>query len=276
MPVVAVINRKGGSGKSTLATQLAGHFAQCGLKVMLGDVDRQQSSLAWLRRRATHPLARTAEILPWALDTRNARRPPPGVSHVVLDTPGGMHGLELARVVMNADMILVPVSPSAFDRESAAESLSELLRLPRVATGRCRLAVIGMRMDARSRDIALLNRWATSRQVCCLGALRDSRVYPRTAEDGLSLFDLPAEQVRTDLAQWQGLLDWVNNAPQGRQTSLAVGHAERTAMPAASVPKHSHPTRLCATGSPLAANGPAMLGLGQSLGRFFTALRSAA
>jgi chromosome partitioning protein len=46
MPVVAVINRKGGSGKSTLATQLAGCLANRGSQVMLGDVDRQQSSLA--------------------------------------------------------------------------------------------------------------------------------------------------------------------------------------------------------------------------------------
>ena len=63
MPVVAVINRKGGSGKSTLATHLAAHCANDGLRVMLGDVDRQQSSMAWLRRRAEQPLAQRAPIV---------------------------------------------------------------------------------------------------------------------------------------------------------------------------------------------------------------------
>ena len=62
MPVAAVINRKGGSGKSTLATQLAGCLAARGLQVMLGDVDRQQSSLAWLRRRSVQTLVKCATI----------------------------------------------------------------------------------------------------------------------------------------------------------------------------------------------------------------------
>ena len=43
-----VANPKGGAGKSTLATNLAGYFARRGGRVMLGDVDRQQSSRAWL------------------------------------------------------------------------------------------------------------------------------------------------------------------------------------------------------------------------------------
>ena len=51
MPVVAIVNRKGGSGKSTLATHLAAYCANQGLPVMLGDVDRQQSTQAWLKLR---------------------------------------------------------------------------------------------------------------------------------------------------------------------------------------------------------------------------------
>ncbi|XLM22947.1 ParA family protein, partial [Chromobacterium piscinae] len=48
MRSVLIANPKGGSGKSTLATNLAGYFAAGGKKVMLGDVDRQQTSLHWL------------------------------------------------------------------------------------------------------------------------------------------------------------------------------------------------------------------------------------
>ena len=44
MPVVLVANPKGGVGKSTLATNIAGYLARCGHPVMLGDIDRQQSS----------------------------------------------------------------------------------------------------------------------------------------------------------------------------------------------------------------------------------------
>ena len=51
-----------GSGKSTLATQLAAHFANAGVPVMLGDVDRQQSTQSWLRSRSLQrPAAQRAD-----------------------------------------------------------------------------------------------------------------------------------------------------------------------------------------------------------------------
>ena len=46
-----IANPKGGSGKSTLATNLAGYFARCRHRVMLGDTDRQQSAREWLNIR---------------------------------------------------------------------------------------------------------------------------------------------------------------------------------------------------------------------------------
>ena len=46
-----VANPKGGAGKSTLATNLAGWLARKGHRVMLGDIDRQQSARAWLKLR---------------------------------------------------------------------------------------------------------------------------------------------------------------------------------------------------------------------------------
>ena len=56
-----------------------------------------------------------------------------------------MHGFELARVVMFADAIIMPICNSMFDRDSAAACHAELMALPRVATGRCKLAAIGLK-----------------------------------------------------------------------------------------------------------------------------------
>ena len=212
MPVVAVINRKGGSGKSTLATHLAGHCAQAGLRVMLGDVDRQQSSLGWLKRRAGQTGLQPAPIVGWAVDPRSVLRPPAGISHVVLDTPGGLRGSDLARTVMYADAILMPVCNSAFDRESAAESFAELQTLPRVASGRCQVAMVGMRLDARTRAGDALRAWAEGLGCRYVGALRETQAYVRHVEQGLTLFDMPPHKVEADLLQWQPLLDWVHTA----------------------------------------------------------------
>lgn len=205
MPIIAVINRKGGSGKSTVATHLAAWLARQNLAVMLGDVDRQQSTKAWLKRRDPALPA----IVPWALDQKNVLRVPTGVTHVVLDTPGGMHGFELAKVIMSADAVLMPVCNSMFDRESAATCLAELQTLPRIATGRCRVAVVGMRVDARTRAAENLHAWAQGLKVPFLGVLRETQVYVKALDSGLTVFDQGSRAQPADLAQWEPILDWV-------------------------------------------------------------------
>jgi chromosome partitioning protein len=205
MPVIAVVNRKGGSGKSTFAAHVAAWCARRGHSVMLGDVDRQQSSRGWLRRRpATLPA-----IAPWNLDNKNMLRVPTGITHAVLDTPGGLHGFELARIVMFADAIILPVCPSLFDRESAAQCHAELMTLPRVAHGRCRLATVGMRIDGRTKAGEVLRDWSAGLGLHFLGTLRETQLYVRTLEKGLTIFDLPPQHAAIDLAQWQPILDWL-------------------------------------------------------------------
>ena len=191
MSVIAVVNRKGGSGKSTLATHLAAHFANCGVPVMLGDVDRQQSTQSWLRSRSLRDLPRSAPIVGWAVDPKRVLRPPAGVRHVVLDTPGGLRGFDLARVVAFADVILMPVCNSIFDRESAGECFAEMMALPRVASGRCKVAAIGMRLDARPRAAVVVEQWARGLKLPFIGVLRESQAYVRCVEQGITVFDLP-------------------------------------------------------------------------------------
>ena len=217
MPVIAVVNRKGGSGKSTLTTHLAAWLARQGVAVMLGDVDRQQSTKAWLKRRS--PALPT--IAPWALDQKNVLKVPHGVTHVVLDTPGGMQGFELARVVMSADAVLVPVCNSLFDRESAAACLAELSALPRVASGRCKLGVVGMRLDARTKGAETLQQWAQALNYPFLGVLREAQSYVRGLETGITLFDSATSAQQADLAQWEPILQWLRPIVRLEPTAAA-------------------------------------------------------
>jgi chromosome partitioning protein len=231
MPVIAVVNRKGGSGKSTLAAHLAAWCAHQGHAVMLGDVDRQQSTRSWLRKRnETLPA-----IAPWTVD-QNILRVPAGITHVILDTPGGLHGFDLARMVMFADVILMPVCGSAFDRESAADCHAELMALPRVATGRCKVACIGMRIDTRTRTPQVLKEWASGLGMPFLGVLRESQAYVQCLERGMTLFDLPADRVPTDLRQWEPILGWLRPQlalnPVAATGSLQPAPAAASALPA--------------------------------------------
>lgn len=281
MPVVAVINRKGGSGKSTLATHLAGHCARSGLRVMLGDVDRQQSCLAWLRRRAEQPLAQQAAIVGWALEAGSVLRPPAGITHVVLDTPGGLRGFDLARVVMHADAILMPVCNSAFDRESAAACHAELMTLPRVARGRCKVALVGMRLDARTKAEAQLVLWAAQRGLPFVGALRESQAYVRAVEQGLTLFDLPAAKVQADLAQWRPIIDWLDaawQAPPHSEPVTAAGRVTRPSRPVATatpVPALARtPPAIGLSAAVPSPRKPLRSGLAERFGRLLAVFRS--
>ncbi len=253
MPVIAVVNRKGGSGKSTLSAHLAAWCAHQGHAVMLGDVDRQQSTRSWLRKRHENLPA----IAPWTVD-QNILRVPAGITHVVLDTPGGLHGFDLARMVMFADIILMPVCGSAFDRESAASCHAELMALPRVASGRCKVACIGMRIDVRSRTPQVLKEWANALGMPFIGVLRETQAYVQCLERGMTLFDLPPERVTTDLRQWEPILGWLKPQLDSSATPAAaapVTSRPTPAMPAAASQQHI-PSRLAA---PARSPAPARL-----------------
>ncbi len=205
MPTVALVSRKGGCGKSTLATHIAAYFAREGVAITLGDLDHQQSMRVWLKRR---PSAAPA-ITGWVGETNGNVRPPPGTTHLVLDTPGGLHGLALAKVAMVADAILIPVSGSVFDREAASDCWAELRMHPRVVSGRCQVAAVGMRLDRRTQAEEIASDWATSVGLNWLCSLRSSQIYVRAVENGLSIFDMPASVTEVDREQWEPLLAWL-------------------------------------------------------------------
>lgn len=205
MPVIAVINRKGGSGKSTLATHIAAFLANHDTPVMLGDIDRQQSSKTWLRLRGDQH----KPIVSWAVDHQNVRRLPTGVQYAIIDTPGGLHGFDLAKVVMFADFIVMPVCGSIFDRESASDCLSELRRLPRIVTGKCKLGVVGMRVERRAGAAGVVEDWARVQQVPVIASITESRPYISCIEQGLTIFDLDPSSVPNELEEWKPLLRWL-------------------------------------------------------------------
>jgi chromosome partitioning protein len=209
MSVIAVVNRKGGSGKSTLATHVAAYCALRGAAVAIADIDRQQSTKTWLRQRKARQGGEAMRITAWHVDPRSFVRPPAGIDHVVVDTPGGLTGLDLARVVMYADAIVVPVGNSIFDRESAASCLAELRTLPRVSSGKCRVAAIGMRLDPRTDAGSALMSWADEQKLQIVAVLPQSHVYVRCIDKGLTLFDLPLDEIEADLAHWKPLLQWL-------------------------------------------------------------------
>ena len=204
MPVVVVANPKGGVGKSTLSTQIAGYFASQNHAVMLGDADRQQSSKLWLSLRPDNARA----IRSWELGNDQIAKPPKGTTHVVLDTPAGLHGKRLKEILKRAHKVVVPLQPSVFDIFATQDFLNELAESARAA--RIDIGIVGMRVDERTRAAEQLHHFVEATGLPVLGYVRDTQNYVQLAARGLTVFDLPAQRVARDLAQWQGICRWLD------------------------------------------------------------------
>jgi chromosome partitioning protein len=205
MPVVVVANPKGGVGKSTVATNIAGYFASRGHAVMLGDADRQQSSRLWLGLRP--PGARP--ISTWELNAENIVKPPKGTTHVVLDTPAGLHGRMFREVLKLADKVLVPLQPSIFDIFATRSFLDELAEHGKAS--RMQVGIVGSRVDARTIAADKLHEFVDGLGLPVLGYLRHTQNYIHLAARGLTLFDVAPGRVERDLQQWEGICRWLDN-----------------------------------------------------------------
>ena len=171
---------------------------------MLGDLDRQQSALAWLGiRPATLPHIRS-----WDRSDEKIARPPKGVTHVVLDTPAGLRGHALRDVMKLSDRVIVPVQPLIFDIYATQAFLTKLADRD-LLDGAPRVGILGMRVDARTRAAEQLQRFVEDLGLPVLGFLRDTQNYVELAAHGLTLWDVAPGRVEGDLEQWRTLLEGV-------------------------------------------------------------------
>jgi chromosome partitioning protein len=202
MRVIVIANPKGGVGKSTIATNLAGYFAKQGRKIMLGDVDVQQSSRSWLALRP----AALPPIAAWEILDGRLARPPKGISHMVLDTPAGFSGPRLDEVLKLATRVIVPLQASMFDILATQAFLQRLIE----RKDKSDIGVLGMRVNIRTRSAEQLAHYVGNLGLPMLGYLRDTQNYVQLAAHGATLWDVAPSRVEKDLEQWQEIAKWVN------------------------------------------------------------------
>lgn len=202
-----VANPKGGVGKTTLATNLAGYFARRGYNTMLGDTDRQQSSREWLKMR--NPAL--PKIGTWKTVQDNVVQPPEGTTHAVLDTPASLSVKQLNDVLTHVSRVIVPLQPSIFDILATRDFLEVLMQTRAVRRGSASVAIVGMRVDPRTRAANELERFLESLNLPVLTYLRDTTTYVQVAAHGMTVFDLSPSRGSQDWEQWKPLLKWVES-----------------------------------------------------------------
>lgn len=125
MKIIAVAMQKGGVGKSTITRSLAVAAARAGLTPLILDMDPQQTSDYWGRRRepGTDPAVRfvTANDLDATLQILRTH----GCDLVLIDTPPA-RSAEGPVAIEASDLVLIPCTPTV-------EALEQLPTTARVA-----------------------------------------------------------------------------------------------------------------------------------------------
>ncbi len=205
MRTFLVANPKGGCGKSTIAVHLASWFSSFDAAVVyLADLDRQQSSRLWLDSRpSTLPVIRNWDVSDWDLS-----EPPADCSLAILDSPAGLHGKSLKKLLSEVDRVVVPVSPSRFDMHASREYFEELAEIKAVRKEKVGIAIVGMRVDSRTLSTRQLIDFLDEFDLPLLTCIRSSQRYVQALDTGMTLFDR-ATKDPVLMQEWQPLLDWL-------------------------------------------------------------------
>src|SRR3954463_7724118 len=212
MQRIVVLNPKGGSGKTTLAINLAAFFAARGDATVLIDHDPQGSSTRWLKKRKPPQMA-IHSIAAFERDSRSTRawqmRIPDGTDKIIVDTPAAVDPRALPEFTRDASKIVVPVLPSDIDIHAASRCIADLLLVAKIKRAENRIGVIANRVRKNTLMFQALMRFLEKLDIPIIATVRDSQNYVRAAEQGVGIHEMKAYTVKEDLAQWEGLLAWL-------------------------------------------------------------------
>lgn len=135
MPIIAFANLKGGVGKTTVAINVAACLTEKPKKpVVLIDADPQGTATAWAREDRlpmpvrSVPLGRDEDPSKWMERLDAAAQT---AEYILIDLPPYL-GSATSYAVAEADLVLIPVTPSEADLE-ATSAVLKLLRAARQA-----------------------------------------------------------------------------------------------------------------------------------------------
>jgi len=207
---IVILNPKGGCGKTTLATNLASYFALRGPPPTLVDTDPNGYTARWLERRPQDS-RKINGIVTNKYAQRGSRtwsfRMPKEAGAVIIDTPAGLGQREIAELAYDADCILIPILPSAFDIHVTMRFIAELLLLTDFDRP---IAVVANRARRNTRSLALLQRILASIETATIAVLRDSQNFVHAASLGLGVYEMPQHKVTPEIEQMDLIIDWLD------------------------------------------------------------------
>lgn len=215
---ILVINGKGSAGKTTISTNLAAWLAYRDQATALLDANPQGSASAWVEQRsANRPLV-------YGFKAGSSQSKAPATEWLITDAAAGISGEALNDLVLNHDLVLVPVIASDVDIRSSTRFIGELLLTPAMRRQRRPMAVIANRIKQPTEAWERLQKFLNSLKIPHPATLRDSQNYLRAHREGLGVVDYQQQGYLRDRADWEALVQWIDeqHADYLRRKSEAV------------------------------------------------------
>lgn len=128
MAVIVVASPKGGVGKTTISILLAEHYAHMGLNVGVVESDNQQHVWQYHEARKNNDSKQNFQLYTDENpDTLGGTIKQADAKHelTIVDLPG-FDGQEFTRAVARANLVLIPMSPSTMDNNSAMKAMEKV------------------------------------------------------------------------------------------------------------------------------------------------------
>ena len=217
MQKILVINSKGGCGKTTVATNLASYFASHDLNTALLDFDPQGSSTRWLKLR---PESKPAIYGSHVADKKNTTGKtraflmsvPSETDRVIFDAPARASEIELKELILQVDIIIIPVLPSSIDIHAVTRFIEELLITGKVKQKGIGVGIVANRAKKTTRTYRSLERFLKSLKLPFITTLRDTQNYAHAAERGIGISEMWDKRTDNDKDQWKPLMRWLDSA----------------------------------------------------------------
>lgn len=180
--LIVFANTKGGVGKSTLAAHLAVWLHDCGYRTALLDTDKQRSSSVWIAE--AEPKITTAVADGPEKCLSEARELCESHDFVVGDGPAGFDDLSRTLLIL-ADLVLVPISPSILDLRSVQQATGILRYAQEINGGKPQGRLVLNRMRTRDRISRELQGAAPQLGLAVTNhVIRDLQAYRDAAQQG--------------------------------------------------------------------------------------------
>jgi chromosome partitioning protein len=200
MRTILIFAGKGGCSKTTLCRELAVAAVMAGRQVAIVDLDPQAGLTSWYGRRA----AETPVMVEYTPGQDLRQLAETGADELIIDTPPGVPSY-VAKLVAQADAVLVPCRPSPDDLSAASGAVEALARHPQWAFVLTQTLPRSRLTDGALRQLAALGKVAP----VSLGSRQD---YPLAAIEGRAAIETPGKSA-VEVSQLRSYVDKMIRTP---------------------------------------------------------------